>query len=70
MAKGLNKQLDINLAFNADTSKAKQQLLDLQKQLDGLMQSVSKKSANNLSISKMKYTIANPMNTIPTINKM
>lgn len=36
------KQLNVNLAFTADTGKAKAQLQDLQKQLDQLMTSTSK----------------------------
>ncbi len=44
------KQLNVNLAFNADTSKAKAQIRDLQNQLDKLI--TSQGSSPNLGIEK------------------
>lgn len=44
------KQLNVNLAFNADTKQAKTQLQDLQNQLTKIMQTSSQK--NGLSITK------------------
>ena len=40
------KQLNVNLAFNADTKQVKSQLLDLQKQLDKIMQDASQKGTS------------------------
>ena len=37
MAKGLNKEYVVNLAFTADTNSAKQQLQDLQNSLTKLV---------------------------------
>ena len=36
------KQLNVNLAFTADTGKAKAQLQDLQKTLDNMLRSAGK----------------------------
>lgn len=40
----MDKQLGVNLAFNADTSKVKSQLADLQKQLTKVMETATKKA--------------------------
>ena len=45
------KQLNVSLAFTADTSKAKAQLQDLQKSLDQLIKAPVSAS-NDLSITK------------------
>ena len=43
------KQLNVNLAFNADTSKAKQQIQDLQNQLSAIINMPSSSFANGIT---------------------
>ena len=49
------KQLNVSLAFTADTAKAKGQLLDLQKTLQSLVTSINKPSGG-LGLSKEIHT--------------
>ena len=48
------KQLNVNLAFSADTSKAKAQLQDLQIQLGNLMNSTNAKKSNFVMTDEIK----------------
>lgn len=66
------KQLNINMAFSADTSQAKKQIADLQTQLSNLMASSSAKATNNInneiqqniqSVAKLKMALSEAMNT-------
>ena len=62
------KQLNIRLGFEADTSKAKQQIADLQKSLDGLLKtSMGDKFTGDIekaqtSILKLKNVLNNSLN--------
>ena len=46
MAKGLNKEYTVNLAFTADTDSAKQNIQSLSQELQNLVTSTSLKTKN------------------------
>ena len=73
MAKGLNKEYTVNLAFTADTNSAKQQLQDLQNSLTKLVNTSAFKNKDfgldkdlqnaSAAAARLKVELDNAINT-------
>ena len=64
MAKGLNKEYTVNLAFTADTGPARNQLQELQNSLTRLV-NTSTKQSTGLGLTKVTHELATAIYTYP-----